>query len=699
MLLPALREELTLHPGTQHTDGSPSWLIYDPHRMRYFRIGWVMFEILRRWKSRDATIVLAEVNETTTLNLDEEDIKAALTFLHSHELLRPNSERDTKQLLARWTATRQTTLQWLIHNYLFFRIPLLKPDAFLSATLPRVRFLAGKSFALLTLVLLAIGVILVVRDWSNVVVQLKATMTVEGLIGYGFAIAFAKLIHELGHAYVAKAHGCRVATMGLAFLVLYPIPYTDTNDAWKVRSRRGRLAIATAGMAAELYIAAWATFLWSFLPDGPAKSAAMTLAVTTWVMSLAVNTSPIMRFDGYYILSDLWEMPNLHGRSFALGRWFMREVLFSLGDPPPEPLPRTKRNLLIAFAYAVWIYRLVIFLGIALLVYHFFIKLVGIVLFCIEIGWFVALPMAREFSQWWKRRDAILRNPRSWMTVSGIVLLVLVVAVPWFGHAEAPALLRSERISQIYPVVGADVVEVFVSEGETKRSGEPLFKLRSATLEYQIEDNRTRTELLQKQIRMAGFDDDLRAQSQFLREKLASALTERQSLLEQQSRLDIIAPFDGQVFDLTPDLRVGQSVGHRQKLASIRELQQTVAIGCVGEQNLHRIEVGQQARFYPETATRSPVRMQITLIETHAVRSLEYPALASRFGGPIASLDKDKGLQPQSAVYKVVARPIDDVKALDLELRGTLQIKGRTESLVMKLTRAALAVLVRESGM
>ena len=96
--------------------------------------------------------------------------------------------------------------------------------------------------ALLTAGVLIVGLVLVIRDWSSLVLQLKATMTIEGLTGYGAAVAFAKLIHELGHAYVAKAHGCRVPTMGLAFLVLYPVPYTDTNDAWKVRSRRGRRA-------------------------------------------------------------------------------------------------------------------------------------------------------------------------------------------------------------------------------------------------------------------------------------------------------------------------------------------------------------------------------------------------------------------------------------------------------------------------
>lgn len=658
-----------------------------------------MFEIIRRWDEGDPKRILARVNGETTLALLDADISAAINFLHNHELLRPIDERDTQKLLARRNARQQTLLNWLIHNYLFFRIPLLKPDAFLSATLPRVRFLAGNRFAILTSLVVASGFVLIVRDWSNVVTQLQATMTAEGLLGYTVAVAFAKVIHELGHAYVAKAHGCRVTTMGLAFLVLYPVPYTDTNDAWKVRSRRGRLAVATAGMAAEFYLAAWATFIWSFLPDGNAKSAAMTLAVTTWVTSLAVNSSPIMRFDGYYILSDLWEMPNLHTRAFAYGRWFLRELLFSLGDPPPEPATRARKTLIIAFAYTVWLYRLTVFLGIALLVYHFFIKFVGIVLFCIEIIWFIALPITSELAEWFRRRDVILRHKRIRITATALTLLLIVVAVPLSNQVDAPAMLRSERLSELYPVVGAQVVDVLVTEGDVKRTGDPLFNLKSETLDYQIEDNLSRIELLKKQIKMAGFDDEYRAQSQFLREKLTSAFTERVGLLEQKERLHITAPFDGQIFDISPDLRPGQSVGHRQKLASIRESNNIVAVGFAGDEQLHRLEIGQEAIFYPDTTTRQPMRMRITSLDTFATRTIEYPALASRFGGPIPSLDKDKGLQPKYAIYKIVARLIEPLSPLQQELRGTLQIRGQRESLVARATRAALAVIVRESGM
>ena len=120
--------------------------------------------------------------------------------------------------------------------------------------------------------------------------------------------------------------------MGVAFLVLWPMFYTDTNESWKLQSRRHRLNIASAGVIVELAIAAIATLLWSFLPPGNLREAIFVIATTTWISSVIINASPFMRFDGYYLLSDLWRMPNLHERSFTLARWWLRKKLFDLDE-------------------------------------------------------------------------------------------------------------------------------------------------------------------------------------------------------------------------------------------------------------------------------------------------------------------------------------------------------------------------------
>src|SRR5690606_11708462 len=124
--------------------------------------------------------------------------------------------------------------------------------------------------------------------------------SLEGFLLYGLTLVLVKSAHELGHALVSQRLGCRVASMGVAFLVMFPVLYTDTTDAWKLQSRRDRLRIVTAGVRTELYLALIATFLWGVLPDGSLRSAAFFIATTSWVTSVLVNISPFMRFDGYY---------------------------------------------------------------------------------------------------------------------------------------------------------------------------------------------------------------------------------------------------------------------------------------------------------------------------------------------------------------------------------------------------------------
>ena len=160
--------------------------------------------------------------------------------------------------------------------------------------------------------------------------------------------------------------------METAFLVLWPVLYTDTNDAWKLPSVRQRQLINAAGVAAELALACLALLACHLLPEGPLRAAAFLLATTTWIMTLAVNLNPFMRFDGYFLMSDALGIENLHEHAFALGRWRLREWLFDLREAAPEPL--VSGQTLALDLVCIWrlLYRLVPFVGIALLVYHLF---------------------------------------------------------------------------------------------------------------------------------------------------------------------------------------------------------------------------------------------------------------------------------------------------------------------------------------
>src|SRR5262249_6975790 len=161
----------------------------------------------------------------------------------------------------------------------------------------------------------------------------------------------------LGHAYTAKRYGVRVPAMGLAFLVMWPYLYTDTAETWELSNNRKQFAIAAAGMAAEFTLAGFATLFWALAPEGGVKTVLFVLATSTWIMTLAINASPFMRFDGYFLLSDALDFPNLHERAGVCARWWLRTTFFQLPLAMPEPsLDRRQVRWLVAFALVTWLY-------------------------------------------------------------------------------------------------------------------------------------------------------------------------------------------------------------------------------------------------------------------------------------------------------------------------------------------------------
>ncbi|NNJ84689.1 MAG: M50 family metallopeptidase, partial [Gammaproteobacteria bacterium] len=448
--LPPLRDELALYPGAPANDGSPTWLIHDPIRNRFFHIGWGSFEIISRWALGDPAVVSQQVCDETTLTVTDDDVLATVRFLVTNHLLRVQNAEGTAYLLDFMTRAKQSWFRRLLLNYLFFKIPLIRPDRFLSATVGRLSWIGSRPFIAITVLSLILGLGLVIRQWDVFVATFVDTLTWDGFARYLLALVVAKFAHEFAHAYTAKHFGCRIPTMGIAFLVLWPLFYTDTTETWKLQARRQRMMVGAAGMMAELTLAAYATLAWSFLPQGGLRDAAFTLAAVAWISSLAINLLPFLRFDGYYLLSDWLEIPNLHQRAFAFGRWWLREALFALGEPPPERFAARRTRFLVLFAFLVWIYRFFLFVGIALLVYHFFVKVVGIVLFVVEIGWFILRPMVIEIRAWSMYKNTIVRSRRTRVSVVFLGLLIALGSVPWHGRITAPALLDAREQVTLY---------------------------------------------------------------------------------------------------------------------------------------------------------------------------------------------------------------------------------------------------------
>lgn len=695
--LPLLREDLGLHPGPADNKGAPSWTLHDPVRGRFFRIDWPAFEVLARWHCGTAEAIARAVNSETTLSLGPEDVIGIGAFLVANELNTTMSEAGTQRLLLHASARRQSWTKWLLHHYLFFRVPLVRPDAFLGRTCHWFGWVGSRAFCMATLLALLAGLFFAYRQWDVFSATFVHTLRWSALPSYIVALAGVKAVHEAAHAYTAKRLGCRVPTMGVAFIVLWPLLYTDVNEAWKLKQRGQRLWVDAAGIVAELTVAAWATLAWAFLPDGPVRQAAFVLSAVTWISSLITNLSPFMRFDGYFLLMDMLDMPNLHQRAFAIGRWWLREALFGLGEPQPEPASRRAVVLLTVFAAATWIYRLLLFFGIALLVYHFFIKVVGLVLFSVEIVWFIAMPIWLELKAWHERRRSIARSGRTGLSLLMLGAGLVLLTVPWRGQISAPGVLQAARIGEVFVPFAARIEEIRVHEGEQVATGQLLFEFSAPSLQYRMAQIEARLQRLGYELQMAGIDPGQRAQANVIREQLAAARAEAQALDAETRRLRVTAPQAGVAANILPGLAKGSWISQRERLAVIRGQDTVLVRAYVSEEDIARLALGQIARFFADAPGRPVLKGRVAAIGQTALQAIAEPLVTAASGGGVESRPVNGAAVPQRSLYQVDIT-LEDAPEPGHKLRGRVVIDGQRQSLAARFVRSAAIVFVREMG-
>lgn len=701
--LPSLRQELSLQPGQNAPDGSPTWTLHDPANNRFYQLGWPAFEILARWSLGNAAEIVTAVQRETTLRVSAADIEGIAEFLVAHHLARARTHEDSARLLRAQRGSRSSMWSWLLHHYLFFRIPLFRPARFLERTASLVNFAYQPRFWWLMAAVAVAGLYLVAQRWDSFVHSFTAYNGWQGLLGIGIALSCTKVLHELGHAYTAHRHGCRVPAMGAAFLVLWPVLYTDTNEAWKLASRRHRLQIGAAGMLAELALAACATLLWSFLPDGSLRAGVFLLSTSTWIITLAINLSPFMRFDGYFLLADLLNLPNLHERAFAFGRWHLRECLFGLGAPEPEAVTPGRRRFLVAFAWATWLYRLVLFFGIALLVYHLFFKLLGLILLCVELGWFIVLPIMRELRAWWTRRGTLSWNTATRRSAIIAMALLALLVVPIGGSVHAPAMLQAARDQVIYAAAASQVQRVLVRPGAEVRSGELLLELISPDLHAQLASAQAEEQQLRWQLEQQSFDARLQSSGTALRtrwEAAHGAVSGTQALIGQ---LRIRAPFDGRVASDSQALQPGTWIAKGEALMQIVAPDGVRVTAFIDEPDARRLPPTPSAKFIADLPGLARLDCRVATADGINISVLEFPALASVFGGPIPSATHPEqgqtAVKPLASLLRVRIEGCQGVAGVVRELPGTAVLEGTAESLLGRAWRAASALWRRESGL
>jgi putative peptide zinc metalloprotease protein len=437
-----------------------------------------------------------------------------LGLLHFADALHCDVSPDTLEMLRR-SQRRERADGWQRYaNPLSVRLPLFDPDAWLDRLAPAFRPLFTWPAAVVIALIVIVGAVVAGRHWDALTADAAdRLLDPSNLLLLLIAYPLMKALHELGHAAAVKAFGGAVHEMGIQFLVMMPIPYVDASDATVWPQKRRRIVVGAAGIVVELCLAGIGLMVWASVDPGWIRNFAFDVAWIGAASSLLVNGNPLLRFDGYYVLSDAIEIPNLRRRSYQyLSYLVMRHVFRVEAVRYPVTAPGEARWF-VAFGLASIVYRIFISFVIAFFLSSRFF-LLGVLLASFALVTQIALPLVRGLRFVTASPRLSGRRARAVGLTGGAVaaisVAVLVVPVPL--HTVAQGVVWPPEGAQVRVRTDGFVVERLVQPGDRVRAGQPLIRTRDPILETEVAVASARLRALQARYHAERFRDRVRAQ-------------------------------------------------------------------------------------------------------------------------------------------------------------------------------------------
>ncbi len=664
-LCPRLRPHVRIH---RHFYRGEAWyVLQDASRASFHRFTPVT-NLLIGWmdgrRSVDAIWQLA-CHELGDEAPTQDELIGLLGQLHAADALQSDVPPDVAELFER--SERGERQQWLGRalSPLAIRIPLFDPERLLARSAGLVRPLfSWLGLALwLAVVLPALG--LAAIHWDALTDNLlDQVFTPQNLALIWFLFPLVKALHEAGHGYATKVFGGEVHDMGVMLLVFTPVPYVDASSSWAFDSKYRRALVGLAGMGVELFVAALACYVWVAAEPGALRAMAHNVLVISGVTTLVFNANPLLRFDGYYVLSDLAELPNLRTRANKyLGYLVERHLLGKRDAAAPATAPG-EPAWFVGYAVAAFVYRVFIVVAILLWILDQFL-LAGIVLgLTAAIGWF-GIPLAKGLRQLLTGPSLRGVRARAVLGVGGLALAlaVLLFAVPWPLRTRAEGVVWLPDDAYVRSAARGFVARTLVEPGARVRRGELLLEIADPLLEAQQELLEARVRELEALYRSQQQRDW--QESRVTLEALRYARRDLERARERLAELEVRSAREGTlVLPRAADLP-GRFVEKGQLLGSVVDLD-TIRVRAVVPQD----DIDLVRRRTSEVR----VRLAEDLAETHRAEIRRIvPAASDRL--PSAALSSAGGggmpLDPSDAAG---TRSIESHFEVELELPAELPL-------------------------
>jgi putative peptide zinc metalloprotease protein len=467
------------------------WIVLEnPFNNQFFRLRPAAYEFIARLRpERTVEEVWKEcMNRFPDEAPGQEAVIQLLSQLYYANLLQYEVGSDSAKLFERYQKAKQRETKGRLLSVMFIRFPLLDPDEFLKKTMPIFGKLISPIGALIWFIVIGWGLKMTAENWTGLRDGSQGVLAPQNLPLLYVGLVIVKTLHEFGHAYFTRKFGGEVHAMGVQFMIFTPTPYVDATSSWGFRSRWQRVLVGAAGMIVELFVAVIALFIWSRTsPNTTLHNLCYNMVFVASVSTLMFNLIPLLRFDGYYILSDLLDIPNLSQRAMGQLRHLVERYAFGIKKSETTAYSQKEAWWLTTFGITSGIYRVFVF-GRILLFVADRLLLIGIIMavFC-AISW-VLVPTIKLFKYLGSSPRLERCRPRAiaiCATAAAVVLIMLNV-VPFPHHFRASGVLEAHEWSQVVNETGGYVDKILVTPGAKVTKGQPLLAFHSPELELEL---------------------------------------------------------------------------------------------------------------------------------------------------------------------------------------------------------------------
>lgn len=623
--------------------------------------------------------------------LSQEEVVQLLGQLNLSNLLSFDRASAGASLFDRYTQRRKRENRALLMGFMSIRIPLLDPDRMLLTAMPLIRAVFSPAGALAYLLLLALAGKALVDNADSLFSQGAGVLAPSnlGLLYIGFIIA--KVVHEFGHAAACRLHAGEVHKMGVMLLIFAPMPYVDATASWGFRHRWPRLLVGASGVLAELAVAAVAALLWAHTAPGVVNSIAYNVIFVASVSSVFFNLNPLLRFDGYHMLVDLIDVPNLFQRSRDQLRYLGERLVFRLPNARPAARSGVEAWLLPVYGVVSLAYWLVLMSTIVFFVAEQYLDL-GVALAWI-LGFTVTVVPLFKFLKYLFTSPRLMHVRARCMATTGAIVLTafaLLAGVPVPDRVRASGVLEAVNYRRVNSETAGRLVAVKVTPGARVKAGQELMRLENPEIEFELGSARLqREQLLSQELRATSVARADLAALRRQREAVEAIISE---LERQLQGLVLRAPIDGLWSPENFDRGLGRWVARGAGLGAVIDPDEWRFVAVLPQVATH---------LFDNEVSSVEIRLRgqedVNLVAQGAVLvpfetgTLPSRALGMAGGGDIAVAPGDgQGLTAAEPFFQILASLPVGVAATELRhgRLGTLRMTLKSAPLMVQWERA-----------